>query len=78
MTGEAKITNRTSITIYAEGYPLLPGDTNTIPFKLSKLSIVSNIGYVVLDEDERKSPDCNSRLRAEKTEGFGSYDIIAK
>ena len=78
MTFEAKITNRTELTIYAEGYPLSPGESNTIPFISGKLSVVSKIGYVIIDEDPRISADCNSRLRVEKAAGHNHYNIVAK
>ena len=76
MTITAKLTNRTRHTVYVMGYPLKSGTTKEFPFVVEKISIVSDIGYVILDE--RGSWDSNSKLRLLTKVGHNTYDIISK
>ena len=76
MTISAKITNLSDITVYVMGYPLAPGKSNDFPFVMEKISMVSSVGYVILDE--RGNFDSNSKLRIKKLDGHNTFDIISK
>ena len=76
MTLSAMITNTTNRTAYVLGYPLAPGETKSFPFVLGKISIVTDLGYVILDE--RGTCDSNSRLRLFKKDGFNIYHLGLK
>ena len=78
MTISATVTNKADRVIYVLGYPLKPGETNNFPFMLGKLSIVSDIGYVIIDEDERVPADCNSKLHVEKVPDHKIFDIVER